>query len=190
MADKELPAPINSISESKRIWIINELGRTESKLAVQIKFKETWGQSLPDIVVDPIIESSGAQIQDLRNAYKRSIDSHEWGDARARMEKFKEYAEKAEQGLCKGVDRHGNTIIEEDLRLAADMVKECRNEQDRERKYGLALLDLMIKANKTPQRMDSGANTEGLEHVGEAGATVTDVEEAPTDTDQYFPDED
>lgn len=190
MADKDLPAPTSIINESQRIWIINELGRTESKLAVQIKFKETWGKSLPDIVIDPIIDSSGAQIQDLRNAYRGTIDSHEWGNARNRMDEFKRLAQKAEEGICKGIDKNGNMIVEEDLRLAADMIKACREEQDRERTYGLNLLGLMIKANKTPQKIDSGANPEGSEHVGEEGTTVTDVEEAPTDTDQYFSDED
>lgn len=181
MPDKNLPAS-NIITESQKIWIINELGRTESKLAVQIKFKETWGKTLPDLIIDPIIDGASTQIQDLRNAYRSSIDSHDWGSARNRMNKFKELAEKAEQGIMKGLDRNGNTIIEEDLRLAADMVKACREEQDRERKYSLALLDLMIKANKTPNQIDSGAYSQ------EGKVEVSEVE-MPTDTDQYFEDD-
>ncbi len=179
---ENLPAHTNIITDSQRIWIINELGRTESKLAVQLKFKETWGKSLPDPVIDPIIDNSGAQIQELRNAYRGTIDSHQWGSARNRMDEFKRLAEKAEAGVCEGVDRHGNTIVKEDLRLASDMVKACREEQDRERSYGLKLLELMIKANKTPQKMGSGAQLDGSEQISEE---ATDAE-ISTDTDKYF----
>jgi hypothetical protein len=178
---ENLPANTNIITDSQRIWIINELGRTESKLAVQIKFKETWGKSLPDHLVDPIIVNYGDQIKDIRKAYRATIDSHEWGNARNRMDEFKRLAEKAEQGICKGVDRNGNMIIEEDLRLVADMIKACREEQDRERAYALKWVDLMIKANKTPTVLDSTTT--------EDNNTVTDAEETSTDTDQYFPDE-
>lgn len=182
MPDKELPAPTNIISESQRIWIINELGRTESKLAVQIKFKETWGKSLPDLIIDPIIDGASTQIQDLRNAYRGTIDSHEWGNARNRMDEFKRLAQKAEEGICKGIDKNGNMIVEEDLRLAADMIKACREEQDRERNYALSILNAMIKANRTPQKLDSGAKVEGSEQVSDE---PTDAE-ISTDTDQYF----
>lgn len=180
---KDLPAPPNnSLTDTHRIWIINELGRTESKLAVQIKFQETWGQSLPDILIDPIIDSSGAQIQELRNAYRGSIDSHVWGSARNRMDEFKRLAEKAEQGICKGVDKHGNMIIEEDLRLSADMIKACREEQDRERTHALKVLDLAIKANRIPNKIDTGGSIEGSEHV----IDETIDADVSTDTDQYF----
>lgn len=178
----DLPAPTNIVTETQRIWIINELGRTESKLAVQIKFKETWGKALPDVLIDPIIDNAGAQIQELRNAYRGTIDSHPWGSARNRMDEFQRIAQEAEVGQ-EVYDAKGNMRYEKDWRLAADMVKACREEQDRERTYALKMLDLMIKANKVPQTM--GPNPSGSEHVS---VEATDAE-LSTDTDQYFKDE-
>lgn len=183
--DKDLPASINILTPAQKIWIINELGRTENKLSVQLKFKKTFNRMLPDPQIDEIIGGRSSEIEELRKAHRNTVDSHEWGDARSRMEKFKAIAEKAEQGILKGIDKNGNHIIEEDLKLAAEMVKACREEQDRENKNNLELLKLMILMGKN----NGIANTTGAQATQDLPPEDTTDAELSTDTDQYFPDE-
>lgn len=178
---KDLPAPTNILTDAQRTWIVNELGRTENKLAVQMKFKKTFGRLLPDPPIDELIRSRSEEIEELRKAHRNTIDSHEWGDPRARMEKYKEIALKAEQGILKGIDKNGNHIIEEDLKLAADMVTRCREEQDRENKNNLELLKLYVLMNK-----NGFANTGGMGGAQDLPPEEATDAELSTDTDQYF----
>lgn len=180
---KDLPAPTNSLSQAQEVWIINELGRTENKLSVQLKFKKTFGKMLPDPQIDEILGAKSSEIEELRKAHKNTIDTHEWGDPRTRMEKFKALADKAEKGIFKGIDKSGNEIIEEDLELARKCLINCREEQDRENKNNLELLKLMILMGKN----GGIANISGAQATnGLPSDEVTDAEETGTDTDQYF----
>jgi len=184
MADKSLPVPNSTLTPAQSTWIVNELGRTENKLSVQMKFKKTFGRLLPDPPIDDLIRSRGEEIEELRKAHRNTIDSHEWGDPRTRMEKYKEIALKAEQGILKGIDKNGNHIIEEDLKLAADMVTRCREEQDRENKNNLELLKLYVLMNK-----NGFANTGGMTGAQNIPGDETTDAEISTDTDKYFTDD-
>lgn len=179
---KDLPAPTSILTEAMKIWIVNELGRTENKLAVQMKFRKTFDKLLPDPQIDELIGARASEIEELRKAHRNTIDSHEWGDPRNRMEKFKQIAEKAEQGVLKGIDKNGNHIIEEDMELVRKCLINCREEQDRENKNNLELLKLMILMN----RGNGIANTGGM--VGAKDVPPEDSTDADitTDTDQYF----
>lgn len=182
---KDLPAPTNSLSLAQKTWIVNELGRTENKLAVQMKFRKTFDKLLPDPQIDELIGARADEIEELRKAHRNTIDSHEWGDPRKRMEKFKEIADKAEQGIQKGIDKNGNYIVEEDMELVRKCLINCREEQDRENKNNLELLKLYVLMNR-----NGIANTGGMGGAQnlppEEDSSITDAEETPTDTDKYF----
>jgi hypothetical protein len=187
--DKDLPAPNNDLTPSKINWIINELGRTESKLAVQTKFKQIWGVPLDDLTIDHVIGANNETINELRQAYKNSIDSHKMGDARNRMDEFLEIAKQCKEGIFAGIDKNGEAQYKQDFRTALEAIKACREEQDRERKYELELLRMVLLSGNLPKNRTITNNNpvEASEDIVE-GQAPTDVEYT-TDTDKYFGEE-
>lgn len=183
---KDLPAPTNILTDAQRTWVVNELGRTENKLSVQIKFRKTFGALLPDAPVDELLNTRANEISELRKAHRNTIDSHKWGDARIRMEKYEEIAEKAIQGVLKGIDKNGNHIIEEDLKLALECVKACREEQWNESKQNIEMLKIYAAMSKNGIANTGMGGMVGAQDIPNEDDNITDAEETPTDTDKYF----
>lgn len=182
--NKDLPVPDNSLPPARVNWIVNEFARTNNKLATQMKYRKVWDELLTDTVIDEIMATNKGLIKELHAAYKNSVDSHDWGDAFTRMKEFKDLAELAKSGTVVGLTKHGEPIVREDLRLALDCVKAAREEQDRERKYELELLKILLLTDRLPKAGGVSVNNP----VSASEDVIDDATDAEisTDTDQYF----
>lgn len=190
MAEDNLPAPQFILSSAQSNWIINELARTENIMAVQVKYKNTWGAHLPDHEVKKMYEIHKSDVDQLRNVYKDAIDNHEWGSPVKRMDEYRRIAELAEQGVCVGVSKEGEPFYKAELKVALDCIRSCKEEQEAILNRDLALLKILMSGNKLPDDQIIATNIPGSVDAEVVNNEENAPRKASTDTDQYFQDDD
>lgn len=172
MAEQTPPLP--TLPYDRAAWLVVTLAQTEYRAGVREKYKRVWGEDISEAVFQDFVEKHKIDIQSIRTATRREIDSHPNSDAYKRMEYFEEIREAAMKGVVIGIDKQGDPIKKVDLKEAREALKESRNEKQILVQNEMLLLGMMIKAKAINPLVSAETATDNPT-VLQGEATVTDV---------------
>lgn len=171
----ETTPPLPTLSYDREVWLVYTLAQTEYRAGVREKYKRVWGEDIAEDVFQSFTEKHKLDIQSIRTASRREIDSHPNSDAYTRMNHFEDIRKKAMEGVCVGIDKQGDPVMKIDLKEAREALKESRNEKQILVQNELILLGMMIKAKQVNPLVGGDTSTDTPSSLQGETTTITDV---------------
>ena len=138
----------NTLSASKTAWLITEFAKADNTLSVQNKYKRVFSDFLTNEFLDGFSLTYRTEINEIKEAYKADVTAHPMADPYIRMNNYMKVAEICESGFVIGIDKEGDPITKIDPKTQLEAYKACGEEIQKVYANDLALLKLLILANK------------------------------------------